>query len=73
MKANRQLPTRTQGDATEAAKEDASPRISGNCFHPFEALQHFEDGEVEARVQAGIESMNQKRNHKRVYRMNRKR
>jgi hypothetical protein len=65
MKADRQLPTRAQGDA----KRDGGQRIGGDCFAPYEGLKHFEPGEVEARVQAAIDRANLKR----VCRMNRKR
>ena len=65
MRSDRQLPSRAQGDATDDAKRDAAPRISGDCFGPHELLPHFEPDEVERRVLAGIEAMN----NKRVYRM----
>jgi hypothetical protein len=61
MKANRQLPSRAQGDA----RRDGVPRTGGDCFDHFQRLKHFEEGEIENRVTAMIETMKDKR----VYRM----
>jgi hypothetical protein len=68
VRADRQLPSRAR--AKDDAEDVAYAEVKDLRPLRDKRLESFEADEIEARVQAAIERGNLKRNHKRVYRMN---